>query len=160
MSRTQFDTMNLSPHFTLDEAIVSQTATRLGLDNLPSFETLDVMVVVAGHMERVRLLLGGPILVSSWYRSPEVNAAVGSGPTSQHIKGEAVDFICPAYGDPFSICQHISRNVDLIHYDQLIFEGSWVHISFCGIPGSIPRKEVLTYMKNRTYIRGLHESRE
>jgi len=152
--------MQLSTHFTLDEAIVSQTATRMGLDNMPHLNTLSVMTVVAAHMEKVRVLLDGSILISSWYRSPEVNAAIGSGPTSQHIKGEAVDFICPSYGSPFKICTYIAENKELLQFDQLIFEGTWVHISFCGIPGSIPRKEVLTYMKNRTYIRGLHEFRE
>jgi len=151
--------MNLSDHFTLEEAIISQTATRLGLDNSPSPETLDVMIRTALQLEKVRALINAPILVTSWYRSPEVNKAVGSSSTSQHIKGEAVDFISPGYGSPYAICTFIEEHSTLIRFDQLIFEGTWVHISFCGIPGSVPRKEVLTYMKDRKYIRGLHEFR-
>jgi len=151
--------MNLSDHFTLEEALVSQTATRLGLDNSPSPEILDVMIRTALQLEKVRALLNSPILVTSWYRSPEVNKAVGSSSTSQHIKGEAIDFISPKYGTPYATCKFIEEHSTLIRFDQLIFEGTWVHVSFCGIPGTVPRKEVLTYMKDRTYARGLHEFR-
>jgi len=151
--------VNLSDNFTLEEAVVSQTATRLGLDNLPSPETVDVMIRVALQLEKVRALLNSPILVTSWYRSPEVNKAIGSSSTSQHIKGEAIDFISPRYGTPYAICEFIEEHNTLIRFDQLIFEGTWVHISFCGIPGTVPRKEVLTYMNDRTYRKGLNESR-
>jgi hypothetical protein len=151
--------MNLSEHFTLEEATLSQTAIRRGLDNTPSPETIEVLKRTALQMEKVRALLGKPILVSSWFRSLLVNQAVGSSATSQHIKGEAVDFICPAYGTPYAICKFLMESSILIRYDQLIYEGTWVHISFVSIPGVSPRKEVLTYMLDKSYRKGLYESR-
>jgi len=89
------------------------------------------MEKTAAHMERVRAALGNKsIHVNSFYRSPAVNAAVGSKSTSQHLLGEAVDFICPAFGTPVEICRKLIELHDLIRFDQLILEHSWVHISF------------------------------
>jgi len=103
-------------------------------------------------MEGVRTLLGAPIIISSGYRSPEVNKAVGGAKNSQHTKGEAVDFICPGYGSPLKICKAIAASG--IKFDQLIQEGTWVHISF----SDANRREVLTadFSKGKaTYTKGL-----
>jgi putative chitinase len=83
-------------------------------------------------MELVRQLLGQPIHVNSWYRSPELNKAVGGSPTSDHVTGFAVDFICPTYGNPEQIVRAIVNST--IDYKQVIYEfSSWVHISFNGM---------------------------
>lgn len=126
--------MMLSEHFSLDEFQVSTTAKRLGLDNTaPSF-VLPNLFKTAYGMEEIRtLLLDKPIHITSGYRSPEVNRAVGSKPTSQHITGNACDFLCPMYGSPKSIVERIVSSE--IGYDQLILEKStsgaqWVHVSF------------------------------
>ncbi len=122
--------MMLSPHFSLDELIISQTAARLGIDNNPDTETLSRLSATCAGMEEVRKALGDkPILISSGYRSLALNAAVGGRSTSQHIQGEAVDFTCPAFGTPEQI---VRRLIDSnIRFDQVIVEfGSWVHISF------------------------------
>lgn len=124
----------LSPHFTLDELTVSQTAARLGLDNDPGPEVLAALKRTALGLEAVRVRLGGaPILVSSGYRSPAVNAAVGGSPSSQHMRGEAVDFTSPRFGTPRQIVDALADSD--VPYDQLILEfGRWVHISFSGTP--------------------------
>ena len=128
----------LSPHFTLEEFTVSQTAARKGLNNTPSEEIVGVLTNTANQMEAVRKLLGAPITINSGYRSPEVNKAVGGARNSQHMTGEAVDFIAPGFGSVSAIVERI-KSSGLI-FDQLIDEGSWVHISF----SDKPRKQVLT----------------
>lgn len=121
-------TTYLSPNFSLEELTQSQTASRRGLDNTPSPVVLQNLADTAGRMEAVRTLLGHPILVSSGYRSPAVNAAVGGVANSAHVQGWAVDFICPNFGDPLAICETIAASK--IEFDQVIQEGTWVHISF------------------------------
>lgn len=118
----------LSSHFTLEEMVQSQTASRQDLDNTPPADILANLTATAGRMEAVRVLLGHPLLISSGYRSPAVNAAVGGVATSAHVHGWAVDFICPPFGDPFAICMAIAASD--IAFDQVIQEGTWVHISF------------------------------
>lgn len=119
----------LSDHFTLAELCHSETAIRKGLPNTPSPEIRSNMGVMAQGLEAVRSLLGGvPIIVSSGYRSPELNRAIGGSPTSAHCQGWAADFIAPAFGTPLEICTEIAASG--IPFDQLIEEGTWVHISF------------------------------
>lgn len=128
----------LSPHFTLEEFTVSQTAARKGLNNTPSEDIVKVLTNTANQMEAVRKLLGVPIHINSGYRSPEVNKAVGGSKNSQHMTGEAVDFIAPGFGNVSAIVERI-KSSGLV-FDQLIDEyGSWVHISF----SSKPRKQML-----------------
>jgi hypothetical protein len=90
------------------------------------------MRATAAHMERVRELLGGkPITVSSAYRNPQVNAAVGGSATSDHMSGYSVDFSCPSFGTPFQIATAIRQSPIFNDVDQLIHEfGRWVHVSF------------------------------
>ena len=74
--------MNLSRHFTLDEATMSQTASRKGIANTPTAEALTNMMDAAAQLEEVRLLLAAPINVSSWYRGPKLNSAIGGASMS------------------------------------------------------------------------------
>lgn len=122
--------MQLSPHFTLDEFCTSQTAARLGTINDPPLEVVANLKRTAAGMERVRNVLNSnAIHINSGYRSLKVNAALGSKSTSQHVTGEACDFICPTWGTPDRIMRVIADSA--IDYDQLIKEfDSWIHISF------------------------------
>ena len=121
--------MRLSEHFTLAELTRSQWAARRGVDNTPPPEVLEALRDTAGRMEQVRTLLGAPVTVSSGYRSPRVNAAVGGARASAHLTGRAVDFTCPAYGTPLEVCRAIEAS-DLA-FDRLIHEfGAWTHLSF------------------------------
>lgn len=135
-------TDRLTPHFTLSEFLHSETAVRLSLFNSPRPPVLRaIREVLAPGMQRIRDLLGQPISVSSGYRSPVVNKAIGGSATSQHTRGEACDFTAPGYGTPLAICRAIVANKSKIGFDQLIFEGAWVHVSF--VAGA-PRGQVLT----------------
>lgn len=123
--------MKLSPHFSLAELTASQTAARKSLDNTPDAVVKNNLTITAANLEKVRDLLEHPIIISSGYRSPAVNRAVGGSATSAHTKGWAVDFICPGFGSPVQVVEEL-KNSDLI-FDQIIEEGGvngWVHISF------------------------------
>jgi putative chitinase len=121
--------MQLSEHFTLEEATHSDTATRLGINNQPSPQQLENMKKAAAGMEEVRKLLGKPIHVNSWLRLPEVNVAVGGSKISSHMDGWAIDFTCKDFGNPLAVCKAIEAAG--IKFDQMIHEySSWTHISF------------------------------
>jgi zinc D-Ala-D-Ala carboxypeptidase len=92
--------MMLTKHFNLAEMCNSQTAARLGLDNTPSDDVVDKLRYTCAGLELIRLITGCPIVVTSGYRSPAVNHAVGGKETSQHCRGEAADITAPAYGHP------------------------------------------------------------
>lgn len=149
--------MNLSPHFTMEEFTRSQSATRAGLTNQP---TSPIVIAnlrrTAIVLEQVRTLLGDrAIFVDSGYRSPKVNGLVGGTGKSAHCDGRAVDFICPEFGTPKQICAAILQ-AGLV-FDQLIYEGTWVHIAV-GDAIAPPRREVLTavFGKGKTsYLTGL-----
>lgn len=150
--------MNLSDHFTLEEAVLSQTASRQNILNVPSPAVQVVMVRTAKCMERIRALLQSPVIISSWYRSSALNHAVGGVPNSQHISGEAVDFICPAAGSPADICRKIILYPELISFDQLILEHTWIHVSFSAVPTSPNRKQVLSLLQSGHYATGLTDN--
>jgi uncharacterized protein YcbK (DUF882 family) len=122
----------LTKNFSLAEFTDSQTAARKGLQNVPPphSEARKNIQRLAEVMEKVRALLGDkPILISSGYRSPEVNAAVGGSKNSAHMSGLAVDFSCPGFGVPKHICKTLASHMRELGIDQLIHEyDTWVHL--------------------------------
>jgi len=120
--------MKLSPHFTLEELTISQYAARNGVDNTPSEAILaNLRRLCADYLEPLRLAVASPIVISSGYRSPQVNKAVGGSGGSAHMYGLAADLTVP--GMPVrKVCQQI---VALrLPFDQIIDEfGAWVHIA-------------------------------
>jgi zinc D-Ala-D-Ala carboxypeptidase len=141
--------MMLSEHFSLEEMVFSQTASRLGIDNTPPPEAVAALYDLAACLEEVRVLLGTPIIISSGYRSPELNRAVGGSTSSAHILGMAADFVSPPR-TPLDICRLIEGSE--IGFDQLIHEHDWVHFAI----GPGQRREVLT-VRHGGYI-GLQPS--
>lgn len=141
--------MRLSPHFTFAEFVFSQTAIRGGISNTPDEQTLQNLRHTAGQMEKVRALIDAPIFISSGYRSPALNAAIGGSATSQHMSGEAADFVSP-FGTPLEICRALVGAG--IPFDQLIYEGTWVHISFL----RQPRGQILTWKPGEGYSQGIN----
>lgn len=143
----------LTAHFTLEELTHSDIAARRGLDNTPPADVLaNMRNHLAPGLELVREVLGVPMHSLSGYRSPAVNRAVGGSAISAHCDGLADDFIAPAFGTPLEIARAIRDSG--IAFDQLIFEGTWVHISF----SPKMRHQVLTAHFNggpATYTEGL-----
>lgn len=131
--------MNLSKNFTLAEL----TTTSTGLPNDPTGTAIDCLTALATNiLQPLRDHLQRPITVTSGYRSPEVNKAVGGKLDSQHGRGEAADIVVPGMA-PEAVAQTI---IDLrLPYDQVIIERAngkaWVHVSYS--PRN--RREVLTY---------------
>jgi len=138
----------LAPNFWLSELLHSETAVRHRLDNYPDAVALANLRNHTGPgLQRVRDLLGVPVLVSSGYRSPAVNQRIGGSTRSQHMDGLAVDFTAPSYGTPYKVARAIMEHASLVKYDQLILEfGRWVHCSW----SPRPRGMVLTIDHNGT----------
>lgn len=152
--------MNISKFFTWDEVTVSVTAERLGLDNSLPDKLKPAAQNTATQMDKVRLLLNNPIFVHSWYRGPALQALPEFiNPHSQHPKAEAVDWVSPNFGSPLDCCKKILTRPDFIVFDQLILEHSWVHISFCSIPNTVPRKQVLSLLESGGYSIGLTDKK-
>jgi putative chitinase len=126
-----------------------------GVSNEPTPKIAEALRATAARMERVRAILGHPVIVTSGYRSATVNKAVGGSMNSAHMTGHAVDFICPKFGTPLAICKELSDKRHDLEFDQLIEEeGRWVHISF----KEPMRGEVLT-RTNGGYVVGLKSAR-
>ena len=119
----------LSSHFSVQEFIQSDTALRKGIDNTPSPEVLENLRMLAGALERVRAILNSPLRITSGYRCPKLNSAVGGSKNSAHLKGLAADFVCPGFGTPEHVMRELVKHKDQLGYDQLIYEGTWIHFS-------------------------------
>lgn len=150
--------MNLTEHFTLAELISSTYAQRHGIANVPiDAQITGNLYLLARGLERVRRVLGRPIVVTSGYRCPEVNAALGGAPQSAHLHGLAADFRVSGM-TPREVCQIIEQHADMVGFDKLIFEGTWTHIAFPD-GASDPAGEVLTAHfsagKTASYTRGI-----
>jgi zinc D-Ala-D-Ala carboxypeptidase len=154
--------MQLSKHFTLSEMEKSQTAVRKGISNKAgSGEIKNLTDLCYEVLEPVRIKFDKPVIITSGYRSPELCEAIGSKATSQHAKGQAVDFEIAGISN-LQVALWIQNNCD---FDQLILEfwkeedkdpnSGWVHCSY--VDGS-NRKQVLTF-DGKTYTNGLPEAK-
>lgn len=145
----------LSSYYTLARLAHSDTARARGLDNTPPPELVPNLRLLARGLDRVRRLLGHPLVISSGYRSSALNAIVGGAPRSQHVQGLAADFTCPGFGPPLEVARAI-RDSPIV-FDQCIYEfAEWVHLSF----SAAPRRRVLTiYNAAEGYLDGLLDER-
>lgn len=155
--------MNLSDHFSLDEATISDTAARLGIDNNPNPTILNNMVEAAKGLEILREYIGNKVInVTSWFRCPALNIVIpGSSKTSAHQYGYAID--CTVSGmTPLELCLiakecYASKGIKV---DQIIHEyGRWMHISF----DPRGRQDYITIFKNNSgkkYVAGLLTEKE
>ncbi len=133
----------ISKNFNMSELVV----TNKPLPNSPDKKAMkNLERVVTKFLQPLRDYLGEPIIVTSGYRSSLVNAAVGGDPNSQHLKGEAVDFVVENVSNADII--RIAKSLGL-PFDQLIDElkyksdGSfsrWIHVS---LKNSNNRGEIL-----------------
>ena len=141
----------MSRHFSEHELVFSLKALELSIDNTPSEGIKNQLNFTAAGLERIRAFLGFPMEITSGYRSVALNTAVGGSINSQHCRGEAADFICPLFGTPEQVCLFLEPARYYLGIDQLIMEGSWVHVSFT----LDPRYHVLTKHADGTYSPGL-----
>ena len=113
--------MKLSKNFALSEVTHSNTAKRLGISNEPTKE----------HMDKPLRDAVGPIRISSGYRNPSLNRAIGGSRSSQHCKGEALDIQFWEMGQMNNKVIYDWILDSGIEFDQMIneFDYSWIHIS-------------------------------
>ena len=145
----------ISKHISGREAIESYTAKRRGIENIPSEYQLTNMVAIAENVfEPLRKWAGGPIKINSFFRSPELNKAIGGSSKSQHCEGRAID-IDDVYGHKSNaeMFNYIKNNLD---FDQLIWEfgtddnPDWVHVSYVSVDGNRRRCLKAEKVNNRT----------
>lgn len=139
--------MKLSAHFTLEELTISEVAARNGLDNTPDVTEREHLYWLCNAiLEPLRDRVRAPIVVTSGYRSEEVNRWVGGAKNSDHQHGNAADIICPGLAQ--------RELFDLVRFSELPFYqcidefGAWVHVSFH--PGAaVPLRQVLRAIKRK-----------
>jgi len=139
--------MRLSRNFTLSEIVKSNTAKRLGIDNAPNQEHLNNMqILIRDLIQPMRDALG-PIRISSGYRSPSLNRAIGGSTKSQHCKGQALDLQFWKKGEMCNKEIYDWVIKEGIEFDQMIneFDFAWIHIS---LKEKNNRKQVLEAYKD------------
>ena len=125
----------ISKHITYKEAVRSNTALRLNINNIPNDYEISNMVGIASNVfEPLREYVGGPIKINSMFRSEALNRAIGGSSRSQHCQGRAID-LDDTFGHKTNaeMFNYIKNNLP---FDQLIWEfgddtnPNWVHVSF------------------------------
>jgi hypothetical protein len=143
--------MQLSKHLSLAEVSRSETAKRRGINNTPSGEHLENFKKLAENIfEPIREHFKVPIIISSGYRSKELNSAIGGSSTSQHCQGEAIDIDMD--GTSITNAQIFHFIKDNLNFDQMIWEfgtdknPDWVHVSYESTGKQ--RKQILKAVKS------------
>jgi len=133
--------MSISKHISMKEAVESYTAKRRGIKNVPGeYELVNMTAVAENIFEPLREWVGGPIKINSFFRSVELNQAIGGSSKSQHCQGRAID-IDDTYGwkTNAEMYHWVKENLD---FDQMIWEfgtdenPDWVHISYVSQDGN------------------------
>ena len=125
----------ISKHVSYKEGTHSNTATRRNIDNIPDdYQLANMNAVALNIFEPLREWVGGPIKINSFFRSPDLNAAIGGSVKSQHCQGRAID-IDDTFGHKTNAEMYDYIKENLI-FDQLIWEfgndtnPDWVHVSY------------------------------
>ena len=125
--------MKLSENFTLEELIHSNTAERMGIDNVPKDEKVveNLRSLCLEVLQPLRDYVGAPVHINSGYRCPELNMAVGGVKNSQHCRGEAADI---RIASPKQGREWAAWIEDNCRFDQMLLERNksgavWLHVS-------------------------------
>ena len=109
------------------DVVNSATALARKIDNRPTAQVVtNATALIKNVLEPIRNHFNSPLNVNCMYRSPNLNKAVGGVSTSQHVKGQAADITANNHSIQ-EVFNYIKKN---LIYDQLIYEGTWIHISF------------------------------
>ncbi len=139
--------MLLSRNFPLDEALESQEAERKGIDNTPTPEVIENLKFLFTNLVQPIRDKWGITIISSGYRSPELNRSIGGSLTSQHVMGQAADLKFTGGVDKLQVAKWIIA--EKLPFDQLILEAydpanvskGWLHVS---LTKGFNRKQVMT----------------
>lgn len=150
--------MKISKHISYKEAIKSNTALRLNLDNTPGDYEVSNMVGIATHLfEPLREYVGGPIKINSMFRSVDLNRAIGGSKSSQHCQGRAIDLDDTfGYKTNADMFNYIKNN---LNFDQMIWEfgndknPAWVHVSYVSVDQNRNRILIAEKVNGKTNYR-------
>jgi zinc D-Ala-D-Ala carboxypeptidase len=151
--------MQLTANFYLNEFLISQTASRLGIDNTPPDHAINNIRLLCENILQPLRDNYGPVVVTSGYRCPELNTAIGGAVNSQHLEGKAADIHIP--GIPNDQLARIIASQ--FQFDQVILEfytlgkpdSGWVHVSY-NADGN--KRQELTAVKQNgktVYLKGI-----
>lgn len=138
------DDVRLSPHLLLSECLRSQTAVRKNIPNDPSDAIVEALRECAAKVfEPIRARFGAT-KVNSGYRSSDLNVAIGGSKSSIHCRGQALDL------DPLDEKVRHRDVMDWIvasniQYDQLIYEGTWIHVGLYSMSGAVRRENLMMF---------------
>lgn len=126
---------DISKHISYREGVLSNTATRLNIDNIPdNYQLANMEAIALNIFEPLRDWVRGPIKINSFFRSVDLNTAIGGSSRSQHCEGRAIDIDDTfGYKTNAEMYNYIKEN---LNFDQLIWEfgnntnPDWVHISY------------------------------
>jgi zinc D-Ala-D-Ala carboxypeptidase len=123
--------MRVSKNFLLSEFTNSSTAKRLGIDNEPTKKHLRNLQRTVDFLLQPLRDAVGPIRISSGYRNPSLNRAIGGSRSSQHCIGEALDLQFWEMGEMNNKAIYDWILDSGIEFDQMIneFDFSWIHVS-------------------------------
>ena len=150
-----FDTVKMittKNYFTIKEMIASDTAKKQGIDNTPSEAVkANLQSLITNVLNPVREVYGKPINVSSGYRCPALNKAVGGVDNSQHVEGRAADLV-PA-NSKGSLSEIFAACIAVGTFDQVIIEqnkkgSKWVHVSYDPTKN---RRDIMGYVEGKGY---------
>lgn len=130
----------LSPNFRLSEFTRSSAAAERGLPNAPSPEEIEALRALCTDLLQPLRSWFGPIRVTSGYRSPAVNAAVGGVVISAHLTGDAADIV-PVRVSIADVMTYLSTSG--LAWDQAIDEGAHLHIARVSPLGRVQRRQLL-----------------
>lgn len=132
--------IQLTDHFSLDELTTTNRTKYKDKNYMYGLQKISQMNILAHFCEQVRLIVGCPMKITSGIRCEELNSVVGGSKTSQHLKGEAIDFVPTKIKLKTAFDKIRKSNLE---FGQLIIEKSgnseWIHIS-TGI-----KRQVLKY---------------
>lgn len=140
----------MTENYTLHSFTYSRKAEANQIDNTPSEAVQRTLEFTGASVERVNQVLGHVVRILSGYRCEALNTLVKGSKSSQHMRGEAADIDCPKFGDAKAVALALRPYVKIIGIDQMILEGTWVHLSF----SVNPRYQILTF-KNGSYLKGI-----
>ncbi|MDR0952727.1 MAG: DUF882 domain-containing protein [Elusimicrobiota bacterium] len=121
-------TQQLSQHFSLREMTKTSQKDFLAENIILANQYIFELSALCNYaLEPARAVIGRPLIITSAYRSPKLNAALGGAENSQHLKGQAADFIVKDLSAK-EVWQKL-KSSPFLRYGQLLYEGGWVHIS-------------------------------
>lgn len=146
--------MNLTRNFTLEELLHSSTAVNRGIDNTPpdlDKVTANLKALCEHVLQGIRDGIGKAIIISSGYRSPDLNAAIGGSQNSQHCEGKAADMVVKGMTNDQLFAWIVESPLT---FDQLILEtrgeSEWVHVSY-DKDKAVQRREALVSADGKTF---------